>query len=74
MKNNEESKHEEQLPHSNSPRRKKPYVAPKITLLKLDRAKAQLVARALTGDRDAEDLLEASVNATDNLAATRTQP
>jgi hypothetical protein len=62
MKNNEESKHEEQLPHSNSPRRKKPYVAPKITLLKLDRAKAQLVARALTGDRDAEDLLEASVN------------
>ena len=74
MKNNEESKHEEQLPHSNSPSRKKPYEAPKITLLKLDRAKAQLVARALTGDRDAKDLLEASVNATDNLAATRTQP
>jgi hypothetical protein len=73
MKNNEESKHEEQLPHSNSPRRKKPYVAPKITLLKLDRAKAQLVARALAGDRDAEDLLEASVNDT-NLAATRTKP
>ena len=74
MKNNEESKHEEQLPHSNSPRRKKPYVAPKITLLKLDRAKAQLVARALTGDRDAEDLLEASVNDTDNLATMRTKP
>ena len=30
MKNNEESK-QEQLPHSNSPSRKKPYVAPKIT-------------------------------------------
>ena len=73
MKNNEESKHEEQLPHSNSPRRKKPYLTPKITVLKLDRAKAQLVARALTGDRDAEDLLEASVNDT-NLAATRTKP
>jgi hypothetical protein len=62
MKNNEESKHEEQLPHSNNPRRKKSYEAPKITLLKLDRAKAQLVARALAGDRDAEALLEASVN------------
>jgi hypothetical protein len=74
MKNNEAAGHEEQLPQSNSPRRKKPYVAPKITLLKLDRAKAQLIARALTGDRDAEDLLEASVNDTDNLAATRTKP
>ena len=74
MKNNEAAEHEEeQLPQSNSPRRKKPYLAPKITLLKLDRAKAQLVARALTGDRDAEDLLEASVNDT-NLAATRTKP
>jgi hypothetical protein len=73
MKNNEESKHEEQLSYSNSPIRKKPYLAPKITVLKLDRAKAQLVARALTGDRDAEDLLEASINDT-NLAATRTQP
>ena len=62
MKNNEESKHEEQLPQSNSPRRKKPYEAPKITILKLDQAKAQLVAKALAGDRDAEDLLEASVN------------
>ena len=57
MKTNEEPKHEEQLPVSNNPRRKKPYEAPKITLLKLDRAKAQLVARALTGDRDAEALL-----------------
>ena len=74
MKTNEESKHEEQLPHANNPSRQKPYEAQKITLLKLDRAKAQLVARALTGDRDAEDLLEASANATDNLAATRTQP
>jgi len=64
MKNNEESKHEEQLSQSNGPpRRKKPYEAPKITLLKLDRAKAQLVARALTGDRDAEDLLEAYTKA-----------
>ena len=63
MKSNEEPEHEEQLPHSNSPSRKKPYVAPKITLLKLDRAKAQLVARALTGDRDAEDLLEAYTKA-----------
>ena len=58
MKNNGKSKHEEQLPHSNNPRRKKCYEAPKLTILKLDRAKAQLVARALTGDRDAEDLLE----------------
>jgi hypothetical protein len=62
MKTKEESKHEEQVPHSNNPSRKKLYVAPKLTLLKLDRAKAQLVARALAGDRDAEDLLEASVN------------
>jgi len=62
MKNNEESKHEEQLAHSNSPRRKKRYEAPRLTLLKLDRAKAQLIARALAGDRDAEALLEASVN------------
>jgi len=62
MKNNEAAKHEEQLSQSNSPRRKKRYEAPKLTLLKLDRAKAQLVARALAGDRDAEDLLEASVN------------
>ena len=62
MKNNEAAKHEEQLSQANSPRRKKHYEAPKLTLLKLDRAKAQLVARALAGDRDAEDLLEASVN------------
>ena len=68
MKNNEAAEHEEQLPQSNSPRRKKPYEAPRITLLKLDRAKSQLFARALTGDRDAEDLLEASVDDTDNLA------
>jgi hypothetical protein len=62
MKNNEAAKHEEQVPHSNNPSRKKHYEAPKLTILKLDRAKAQLVARALAGDRDAEDLLEASVN------------
>ena len=74
MKKNEAAEHEEQLPQSNSPSRKKPYVAPQITLLKLDRAKAQLIARALTGDREAEDLLEASVNDTDDLAATRTKP
>jgi len=54
MKTNEESKHEEQLPHSNNPNRKKHYEAPKITILKLDQAKAQLVARALTGDREAD--------------------
>jgi hypothetical protein len=59
MKTNEEPKHEEQLPQSNSPSRKKSYEAPKLTILKLDRAKAQLVARALAGDPDAEDLLEA---------------
>jgi len=58
MKTNEGSKHEEQLPHSYNPSRKKHYEAPKITILKLHRAKAQLVARALAGDRDAEDLLE----------------
>ena len=60
MKTNEQSKHEEQLPRSNNPGRKKPYEAPKITLLKLDREKAELVARAMAGDRDAEDLLEAA--------------
>jgi hypothetical protein len=59
MKTNEPK---EQLPHSNNPRRKKYYEAPKITILKLDQAKAQLVAKALAGDREAEDLLEASVN------------
>ena len=62
MKNNEAAKHEEQLSQSNSPRRKKRYEAPKLMLLKLDRAKAQLVARAIAGDRDSEDLLEDSVN------------
>jgi len=30
MKSNEEPEHEEQLPHSNNPRRKKPYEAPKL--------------------------------------------
>ena len=59
MKNNEESRHEEQLPHSNNPSRKKHYEPPKSTILKLDRTNAQLVARALAGDRDAYDLLEA---------------
>jgi hypothetical protein len=59
MKTNEESKHEELLLHSNNPSRKKHYEAPKLTILKLDRVKAQLVARALVGDSDAEDLLEA---------------
>ena len=48
MNNNEAAKHEEQLSQSSGPpRRKKHYEAPKLTLLKLDRAKAQLVARAL---------------------------
>jgi hypothetical protein len=58
MKTNEESKHEGLLPHSNNPSRKKQYEPPKITILELDQAKAQLVARALVGDHDAEDLLE----------------
>jgi hypothetical protein len=58
MKTNEGSKHEGPLPHSNNPSRKKHYEPPKITILELDQAKAQLVARALVGDRDAEDLLE----------------
>jgi len=57
MKNNEESKHEERLPQTNRSR-KKPYEAPRITILDRDQAKAQLVARALAGDRDAQDLLE----------------
>ena len=64
MKNNEESKHEEQLPHSNNPSRKKHYETPRITILKLDRANAQLVARAWAGDRDAEDLLAAHLRGT----------
>jgi len=46
------------LPHSNNPSRKKHYEPPKITILELDQAKAQLVARAPVGDRDAEGLLE----------------
>jgi hypothetical protein len=59
MKTNEESKHEGLLLHSNNPSRKKDcYEPPKITILELDQAKAQLVARALVEDRDAEDLLE----------------
>jgi hypothetical protein len=58
MKNNEEARHKEQLPHSNNPGRKKRYEAPKITVLGRDQAKAQLVVRALAGDRDAQDLLE----------------
>jgi hypothetical protein len=58
MKIIEASKQEKQFPRSNNPGRKKRYEAPKITLLKLDQAKAELVARALVGDRDAEDLLE----------------
>jgi hypothetical protein len=62
MKNNKESKHEE-LTHSDNTSRKKHYEAPKITILKLDRTKAQLVARALAGDREAEDLLEAYTKA-----------
>ena len=61
MKTNAESMQEEHLPQSNNPSRKKPYEAPKITILKLDRVKAQLVARALAGDRDAEDLLESRI-------------
>ena len=61
MKTNEESKHEEQVPHSNNPSRKKHYEAPKLTILKFDRTNAQLVARALTGDRDAEALLESRI-------------
>jgi len=61
MKTIEEPKHDEQLLQSNSPSRKKPYEAPKITILKLDRAKAQLVARALAGDPDAEDQLESRI-------------
>jgi len=61
MKIIEASKQEKQFPRSNNPRRKKHYEAPKITLLKLDRAKAELVARAVAGDR--EDLLEAYTKA-----------
>ncbi len=58
MKNDEESKHEERLPHSTNRSRKEPYEAPKIAILDRDQAKAQLVARALAGDRDAQDLLK----------------
>jgi hypothetical protein len=57
MKINEESKHEEPSPHSNDGHRKKHYEAPRITILKLDQAQAQLAARTLAGDRDAEKLL-----------------
>ena len=54
MRTIEESKHEEQLPHSNEPSRKKHYEAPKFTILGPDQAKAQLVASALAGDGDGE--------------------
>jgi hypothetical protein len=57
MKTKEASKHEERLPQSNNPSRKKHYEAPKFTILGRDQAKAQLVATALAGDRDAERLL-----------------
>jgi hypothetical protein len=57
MKTKDASKHEERLPHSNNPSRKKHYEAPKFTILGRDQAKAQLVATALAGDRDAERLL-----------------
>jgi hypothetical protein len=57
MKTKEASKHEERLPHSSNPSRKKHYEAPKFTILGRDQAKAQLVATALAGDRDAERLL-----------------
>jgi hypothetical protein len=50
------------MKNSEAAKRKRHYEAPELTLLKFDRAKAQLVARALAGDRDAEDLLEASMN------------
>ena len=63
MKIIEASKQEKQVPRSNNPGRKKHYEAPKITLLKLDRAKAELVARAVAGDRDGEDRLETYTNA-----------
>jgi hypothetical protein len=63
MKTSEESKHEQQLTHSNNPSRKKHYEAPKMSILQLDRATAELVARALAGDSDAEDLLEAYTKA-----------
>ena len=57
MKTRDESRHEERLPHSNNPNRKKHYEAPQFTILGRDQAKAQLVASALAGDRDAERLL-----------------
>ena len=41
----------------NRPRRNH-YQAPKLTVLDLDQAKPQLVARAMAGDRDAEELLK----------------
>jgi hypothetical protein len=57
MKTREESRHEERLPHSNNPNRKKHYEAPQFTILGRDQAKAQLVATAIAGDRDAERML-----------------
>jgi hypothetical protein len=57
MKTREESRHEERLPLSNNPNRKKHYEAPQFTILSRDQAKALLVATAIAGDRDAERLL-----------------
>jgi hypothetical protein len=50
MRTIEESKHEEQLPHSNKPSRKKHYESPKFTILGPDHAKAQLLGSVLAGD------------------------
>jgi hypothetical protein len=57
MKTDQESKREETLPQSSDGRWKKHYEAPRVTILKPDPAKAQLIAKALAGDGSEEDLL-----------------
>ena len=51
MRIDEKSEHEKQFVQSEAGRQKKHYEAPILTLLRVDPARADLLARAITGDR-----------------------
>jgi hypothetical protein len=57
MRIDEKSEHEKQFVQSEAGRRKKHYEAPILTLLRVDPARADLLDRAITGDRNAEEQL-----------------
>jgi hypothetical protein len=57
MRIDEKSKREKQFVQSEAGRQKKHYEAPILTPLRVDPARADLLARAITGDRNAEDQL-----------------